>query len=291
MGNAEVTLSNKLQVIATIQPGYTLSVKTMSIIYYSAWGRSSRWWNAESRIQTMNWIDDVVTQAIDKLKTQFDTKIWQDLKAAQAGIRHLEVTYSGDNEIKQRVLKTVERIDTLEKEYPAEFQHTLKVEKKTSHEPNPSSEGETGSRRPNDCALTISPISEVSVGNSTTGTTEILPPARREQLPDMDSDSKDHSTVQRTPSPVANPQPLPLKPSYKDALLAEKKKPGLTLPGLYGNPDPAQYLRQLTGQTTRPQPIPKITASTGTTRSHTYPHDYIRGFPRVVHPMSPPVIP
>lgn len=286
MGNAEVTLSSKLQVIATIQPGSTLSVKTISVVSHNAWGIGvSRWWHAESRIQTMNWIDDVVTQAIDKLKIEFDANIWQDLKAAQAGIRNLDKTYSGDNDIQQRIAKTIERIDTLEKEYPnASLQ--LKVEEKKSF-PQPNSTEDA--IRPDDSAITVSSASSVSMGNPSDRAAEISPVASVKQLHDIHT--LKCPTVQRSPNPLANPQPLPLGRSYKDALLAgEEKKKYAFYPGF--GPDPAQYLRRLGQCPSQPRPIPKTSTAQGTAYSHTYPHEYIRNLPRFPHTLNlrPPVV-
>lgn len=304
MGNAEVSLSNKLQVIATIQPGYTLAVKTMTVVAHDAWGMGlSRWWHAESRIQTMNWIDDVTNQAIDLLKLQFTTQIWQDLKAAQAGIRNLEKTYAGDNDIQQRIAKAVERIEAIEKQYPREVLPPIKnvgEEKKSSPESNPVQLDSTKDpSRANDCTVEISTTNSLLMGNTTNGTTKISPIASVKQLHDMDPNPSGCETVQGNSSPVANTQPLPVGRSYKDALLAgeEKKKYGF-YPGQGFAPDPARYLRQLghcsspSRQESQPRPIPKVSSAQGTAYSHTYPHEYIRGFSKLPHPLTlqPPIL-
>jgi hypothetical protein len=324
MGNAEVSLSNKLQVIATIQPGYTLAVKTMTVVAHDAWGMGlSRWWHAESRIQTMNWIDDVTNQAVDMLKLQFTTQIWQDLKAAQAGIRHLEKTYAGDNDIQQRIAKAVARIDEIEKQYPSEVLISAKPggdEKKSSANPAQCNSTQD-SGRTNDCSIKISTVSSMSVGDTINETTKIPAIASVKQLHDVDSNTSGCQAIQGSASPVANPQPLPIGRSYKDALLTgEEKKKYAFYPGQGFGPDPAQYLRRLgqghgssplgqgpsgqghgssplgqgpSGQGgSRPRPIPKMSTAQGSACSHTYPHEYIRGFSRFPHLLTvqPPVI-
>ena len=253
MGNAEVTLSAKLQLIATIQPGQTIAVKTMTVMNYGYWGRTSRWWNAESRLQTLNWVTDIVTEALTKLKTGHHAATWQDLKAAQAGIRNLEKTYGEDAEVKRRVAIEIERIDAYERECPI----PPPEEKKTSPEPNSTpSRQEKGDPQPNAITLEICPAPPVGVDDSSGGETKIPSMASLKQL--------DSPPIEIPSSPVASTQPIPLSKSYRDALLSgesKKKQRSARNPGPHQPPYSAG---------SQPRPIPKShPAAAG--YSHTYP--------------------
>lgn len=103
-------LSKRLNLLASIQPGYTLNTHKRTLVYHSGWSSATiRAWYAENRQKTIFFVEDTLEQAIRSLTSE--VALLPLLKQAKIGISNLKITYEGDTEITQRIENCLTRLE------------------------------------------------------------------------------------------------------------------------------------------------------------------------------------
>lgn len=109
MSEQKIRLLSDLMTISQIKPGQTLVVDTMTVITHS-WSTSV--WRSinggrENRWRTVAHIRDIISDALNELKVQFDPELYNYLDLALKGVANLKETYSGEYYLCSDVTKLI----------------------------------------------------------------------------------------------------------------------------------------------------------------------------------------
>lgn len=104
-------LSQRLELIGSIEAGYTINIKKRRLVYHDSWFTAISRWKSEDRLSTIRYIEETIAQAITALSSEMG--ILMLLKHARKGIDGLKETYASDEEICQRLDACNARIENV----------------------------------------------------------------------------------------------------------------------------------------------------------------------------------
>lgn len=100
-----------LKLLTTLQPGETIHIKSMSKQHHDCYSTSiSRWLSGENRHQLIYMIETSVVHRIKELEVVLDYEKFLELEECIRGLENLNITYSNDIEIIQRIQSCIDLI-------------------------------------------------------------------------------------------------------------------------------------------------------------------------------------